>query len=179
MAKALQRLFFALWPENPVRDQLIVTVQQLQKHVAARWIDPENFHITLAFLGDVATGRLPDLNQAAEAVSSVCLELSLDRIEHWRKAQVICLTPSANSPVLAQLAADLTNQLRLNGFALETRPFRAHLTLARKATDPRMAFCLEQPIRWTSSAFVLVASSPISQYTILQSWPLREPVRQC
>ncbi|MFZ4702439.1 MAG: RNA 2',3'-cyclic phosphodiesterase [Candidatus Methylumidiphilus sp.] len=176
----MHRLFFALWPENSVRDALKEIVRQLRPNITARWIEPENLHITLAFLGDVATGRLPDLAQAAETVSSlssVCVDLSLDRVEHWRKPQVICLTPSTHSPVLGRLAANLSNNLRDRGFQLEARPYRAHVTLAHKASTPPMGFHLEHPINWKSSYFVLVESAHDirgSHYTPLQSWPLHE-----
>jgi 2'-5' RNA ligase len=143
--------------------------------MTARWIRPENLHMTLAFLGDVEADRLESLVKAADAVRSRSFALQLDRIEHWRKPQVICLTPTSTSPIPGQLAADLATQLRDAGFELEKRPYRAHLTLARKAVYLPADARLDQPILWQSTAFVLVESDRDTQgshYTLLKSWPL-------
>jgi 2'-5' RNA ligase len=175
MDKATKRVFFALWPDGPTRIALTAAKVQLQPQVTARWIRPENLHMTLAFLGDVETERQEGLVKAADAVRSHRFALQFDRIEYWRKPQVICLLPSVFPAVLGQLAGDLAAQLRNAGFELEKRPYRAHLTLARKAACPPSDVRLNQPILWQSNAFVLVESdrdTPGSHYTVLKSWPL-------
>ncbi|MDD5035876.1 MAG: RNA 2',3'-cyclic phosphodiesterase [Methylococcaceae bacterium] len=167
-----QRLFFALWPEDSIREALVAAMERLKSAASARWIRSENLHMTLAFLGDVETHRLDDLKAAANAVGSPGFTLRLDRIEWWRKPEVICLTPSTPSATLDRLAADLAANLRAVGFTLETRPYRAHLSLARKTVHLPPDSRLLHPITWTSSSFALVESRPGSDYTILQSWPL-------
>ena len=59
---------------------------------------------------------------------------------------------------LARLAADLHAALAAAGFALEPRPFAAHVTLLRKARAPR-SLPLLPPLAWPVDAFTLVASS--------------------
>jgi 2'-5' RNA ligase len=178
MDKATKRVFFALWPEDSTRTELTAAMSRLKTKVTARWIRPENLHMTLAFLGEVETKRLEGLTNVADAVHSHSFELQLDRIEHWRKPQVICLTPTATSPIPGQLAADLTARLRDAGFVLEKRTYRAHLSLARNADYLPEDVRLEQPILWQSTAFVLVESTREpqgSQYAIVESWPLSVP----
>lgn len=104
---ATKRLFFALWPTEPTLGELTKAVCRLQPEINARLMKPANLCMTLAFLGDVEHDRLNDLVEAADKVWSARFELLLDRIEHWPKPQVICLNPSAPSPRLEQLAADL------------------------------------------------------------------------
>ena len=175
MATTLRRLFFALWPEESARNQASEAIGLLKPGLAARWIRPANLHITLAFLGDVETERLDAAQTAADAVDSPGFEMCLDTLEHWRKPQVLCLTPSALPPTLPRLAADLGDRLKAAGFQLEQRPYRPHLTLARKATYLPADTRLTQPIPWKSTGFVLVESHQDSRgasYGILKTWPL-------
>lgn len=170
-----QRLFFALWPEAAARDALAGVIESLKPQLPARWIRPQNLHVTLAFLGDVEAERLTDLDAAADQVRSPGFELALDTIEYWRKPQILCLSPSAPQPVLETLAADLASQLRAADFKLEARPYRAHLSLARDAAGLPAETRLPHPIRWQAKAFVLAESVKDrhgSAYRICKAWPL-------
>jgi len=170
-----KRLFFALWPEAAVRVALAATRQRFKPKLPARWIRPDHLHITLAFLGEVETGRLAAAQAAAASVRAEAVELVLDRVEYWRKPQILCLTPAAACPALERLAAGLAGQLQAAGFKLDKRPFRAHLSLARDAACPPDEVRLESAIVWRSDAFSLVESRQDKRgacYTPLQSWPL-------
>lgn len=169
------RLFFALWPEADTREALAGIIQPLKPRLAARWVRPQNLHITLAFLGDVEAERLDAVDAAADHIQAPRFELSLDTMEYWRRPQILCLSPSVPAPALGQLAADLASQLRTAGFALETRPYRAHLTLARNARGLPVDAQLEQPVRWQATAFVRVESTQDSRgtcYRLRKTWPL-------
>ncbi len=175
MANFKQRLFFALWPEESVRKALVAAMEPMKPKLAAQWIRPANLHITLAFLGDVEAERVGAAYAAADAVSSSGFELSLDTLAHWRKPQILCLSPSAPVPILERFTAELAGQLQTAGFTLDKRPYRPHLTLARKAASLPADAHLERPIPWKSNAFVLVESSQDSRgscYSILKTWPL-------
>lgn len=178
MATAKQRLFFALWPEDSARLAAEAAIQRLRPLLAARWIRPENLHITLAFLGDVADERLGALLAAADSVQASGFTLSLDTLEYWRKPQILCLRPSTMPEPLQALADGLAGTLKTAGFALDGRPYRAHLTLARDAAYLPVNARLEQPILWPTGRFVLVASTQDrlgSRYAILREWPLQTP----
>ena len=177
MVKPTFRLFFALWPEATCRIELAAAQCVLQANIPARWIKPENLHMTLAFLGDVEVKARDGLAAMAKKIQSQNFELLLDRVEYWRKPQVICLTPTAHSPILEQLANDLATGLRNEGYSLEKRPWHAHLTLARRAAYLSAEARLENPIFWKSTDFVLAASTRDalgSTYTVLESWPLSQ-----
>ena len=64
MDKTAKRLFFALWPEDSTRAELTAAMRRLQPEVTARWVMPENLHMTLAFLGDVETDDLEGVGAA-------------------------------------------------------------------------------------------------------------------
>ncbi|GGK71065.1 RNA 2',3'-cyclic phosphodiesterase [Planomonospora parontospora subsp. parontospora] len=56
------RLFVALLPPRPVRDELARALAPHREHwPQLRWADPDNWHLTLAFLGEVAEELLPAL----------------------------------------------------------------------------------------------------------------------
>jgi 2'-5' RNA ligase len=169
------RLFFALWPEQETLRRLQPVVQRLQRASPAHWLPAERLHLTLAFLGAVEAERLPAVLRCGQAVRSDAGELLLDRVEYWRGPGVICLTSSSEHSAVDELAADLAKRLRESAFTLEKRPFRAHLTLARKCTHPPPEAMLSEPIRWPPCEFSLVESVATregSYYRILASWPL-------
>ena len=64
------RLFIAALIPDTVRDALHQAREQLQRAApdrALRWVAPENYHITLLFLGEQDEARLPAIVQAMEA----------------------------------------------------------------------------------------------------------------
>lgn len=134
--------------------------------------------MTLAFLGEVDEIGIDSAKAAAWAVSGAGLTLSLDRVEYWQKPQVLCLTPSISDDKLGQLVADLSSRLRAKGFRLENRPFRPHVTLARKVTALPAGLAWSSSVVWSAQAFVLVASCQTGQgsrYRVIHSWPLDGP----
>ncbi len=166
------RLFFALWPDADRRQELAARVAELTGTIDGKLQCPDQWHVTLEFMGQVPRERQPSLRAAATRVRPSALTLEFDRVEHWRKPQVVCLVASRLPAALATLVAQLRAALTEQGFATETRPFRPHLTLARKvrsAADSR----LEPPLVWRSSGFALVRSvtDPAgSRYEPLEWW---------
>lgn len=101
-----------------------------------RWVDPKNFHITLAFLGEVATERLPELFQSVEAVCALHepFDLSLESFGAFpsqRRPRVIKIGAGEGAHALTRLANDLADELELLGYRKEQRPFAPHLTIGR------------------------------------------------
>ncbi|HYE36974.1 RNA 2',3'-cyclic phosphodiesterase [Methylocaldum sp.] len=170
------RLFFALWPDEAVRASLSRTIESLKQTTTAKWGRPENLHITLAFLGQVSEDRLPLINRVADGVIGQPFELGLDRIEFWRRSGIICLS-SVNTPeALKNLANSLIARLAETGFAMENRPYRAHLTLARKGRSGCISQVLSDPINWSVSSFSLIESQIYragSLYVVRKSWNLQ------
>jgi len=153
------RLFFALWPDEAVRASLARVVETLKQANTAKWVKPEKLHITLAFLGGVNEDRLPLVGRVADGVVGQSFELNLDRIEFWPRSGIICLSPAKAPEALKNLANSLNAELGRAGFAMENRPYRAHLTLARKGCpNGVLPQALDSPIRWGVSSFSLIES---------------------
>jgi 2'-5' RNA ligase len=150
-------LFVALWPPEPVREAI---ARWQSAWVWPRYAAPvpaERLHITLQFLGNVPVLRLADLRSAIH-VQSPPFALALGRPQVWGNGVAVA-RPQDMPMLLRSLQARLVNRLHEAGFVVEERPYRAHVTLARKAahaTAPQQALSVEWPV----NDHVLVRSLP-------------------
>ena len=169
------RLFFALWPGDPLRQALAARVAALVPPGTGRAQRPDQLHLTLEFMGSVPADRLQAIREAADEVRAEPFEVTLDALEYWRRPQVLCLVARETPPALAGLVQALRSGLAARGFDTERRPYRAHFTLARKVVrSPDLA--PTDPVPWPASDFALVESITErsgSIYRPLAAWPLR------
>ena len=91
MAK-VKRLFFALWPDEAVRQQLAAISRQYRPE-GARGVARCNLHATLVFLGSTPKELIPDIFEAAGAIQSASFTLVMQQLEVCRRPQVLCLSP--------------------------------------------------------------------------------------
>jgi RNA 2',3'-cyclic 3'-phosphodiesterase len=174
------RLFFALWPDPPMQEALADAVREVLASLpGARAVPTPNLHLTLAFLGSVPAERVASLDEVAEQVTSAhrsvsSLELTFDRLDHWRQPRILCATASVSSERATSLAEALKRGLLEQGFAPDLKPFRAHVTLARQVSRAPEARELP-PVTWPLEALALVHSRTDpsgSVYSIHRSWAL-------
>ncbi|MGO4107806.1 RNA 2',3'-cyclic phosphodiesterase [Paenibacillus sp. YAF4_2] len=123
-----------------------------------RWVDPHDLHITLHFIGDTSISTIPDIKQAmTEAVSEsnvFPLELSnLDIFGRKDQPSVLWLGLKEIPKSLLQLHNKLGQSLHSAiGFTPETRPYRPHVTLARKYAANET--CTPEKLQSLSSPFL-------------------------
>lgn len=152
------RLFLALWPPAGVLEALQAHAAAWSWPAQARATRPERLHVTLHFLGSVADARLPALRTTL-AVPWPGAELVFDEARVW-PGGIAVLEASTVPPELAALHAELAARLAALDIALEARPWRPHVTLARKAfgARPPAAFT---PVRWRAAgSHALVRTLP-------------------
>lgn len=169
---AALRLFFALWPDDRQREDLLAATRGMTLAAAGRAVPSGNLHVTIAFLGNVAADRIPALRALAAARAWPEARLEFDRLAWWPKARLLCLEAPSLPPAFATAVQAFHDDLRLAGFGVERRPFRAHITLARSVAappiDPRGQSI--PPVTWPVREVVLVASTPTrdgSAYRVL------------
>lgn len=162
------RLFLALWPSSATLAALREHAQAWSWPPAARRTPPRRLHVTLHFLGDVPAQRLPALRQGLAAAWEGC-ELLLDLPQIW-PGGIAVLEASRVPAALAALHQRLGGQLAELGLAAETRRFRPHVTLARKAVGALPP--AGGPVRWQAApGYALMRSLPGRQgYETLQSF---------
>jgi len=172
-AETTQRLFFALWPSAAVRSALDQLAHRQVRKLAKR-MPAENLHITLAFPGQVSAGVRSCLEQAADRLSGRPFTLHLDQVGHWPRPRIIWAGPTHTPHELWSLVGRLRAVLDGCGILPETRPFQAHVTLARKASRGPTGKKIE-PIDWPVHGFSLVESITASvgpAYRVLRTWAL-------
>lgn len=168
-----QRLFFALWPDAAVRAALAQSSRELLGRRVKR-VPEANLHITLAFAGPVTAAVRQCLEQQAAGIRGTPFELTLERVGHWPRPRILWAGPVHTPPELWSLVGGLNSAFEACGLARETRPYQAHVTLARKISRAPTATSIE-PIRWSISDFCLVESVAGPQgasYRVLTSWTL-------
>ncbi|MEM8628340.1 MAG: RNA 2',3'-cyclic phosphodiesterase [Pseudomonadota bacterium] len=131
----MPRLFSALAvPEEDV-DRLYELRRSLP---GARWVDPENYHITLQFFGDVDPHTADALERDLAQVSAEPFDVRLSGLGHFGGERARSLWAGVVAgPELAQLASAHRRVARACGLEPERRKFHPHVTIARFASGVR------------------------------------------
>jgi RNA 2',3'-cyclic 3'-phosphodiesterase len=179
------RIFFAIDLPPSAKEELgsfVGTLKKKSKSKAIRWTRPENLHITLQFLAEVDSTHLQRLiekvrGQLQGVIQAATLTLgSLHLFPNPYRPRVIVLDV-APQEVLRELASLIGKGIQSCDYPLESRPFRAHLTLGRikYAKDTNTDFlseCAPPTIQnLEMSEVVLFRSEPQEQgstYTVLE-----------
>ena len=132
-----------------------------------RWVRPEQMHLTLRFLGDTPTGKLPTLADALDTLAANQAPFALRLTDvgcfpNARRPRVVWVGLGGEEAKLLALVAALEAALRPLGWPPEDRPFRAHLTLGR-VKDERAA----QGVDW--SAAVPALDVPVTAVHLIES----------
>ena len=169
----MPRLFFALWPDDDTRKQLQLVMQSIPR-IRGKAVQPENLHITLAFLGPVDDEMVDGLEVAAMQIKARGFELKLDTIGWWRKAGILWMAPAVIPEELDLLVARVNEVSKECGIALDGRPYKPHLTLARKAVLANHQI-QDLSVNWQVKDFALVQSITHhsgAQYSVRRSYSL-------
>lgn len=159
------RLFVSLELPPEVRTHLAAEL------AGSRTTDVAQWHITLAFVGewDDPTTLVPGLAEVATAAAPLTLRL------HGGGAFPGALWAGVAGDVagLRRLATGVGAACRAAGVQLEDRPFRPHVTVARRVRDPRRLADYEGPA-WTATQVELVRShlGATARHEVLERFPL-------
>jgi RNA 2',3'-cyclic 3'-phosphodiesterase len=98
----------------------------------ARWIDPENYHVTLRFIGDVDDDIAQEVAWLLGKVRRKDFELRLDGLQSFggRKPRAVIAAVAPSQSVM-ELQAEHERLLRRVGLDPEARKYTPHVTLAR------------------------------------------------
>lgn len=185
------RLFVAVWPPPGAVAELLRAVEEQRPGPAdLRWTPSSQWHLTLAFLGQVPGGRdatgaslEPRLARAAARGEPIRLRL---RGAGRFGDRILYTGVDGDTDALRRLAASVGAAARRAGIDMDDRPYRPHLTLARagRETDLHPLVAALQGfegVHWVASELTLVHSRPSDgvgrppRYDILTSWPLGGP----
>lgn len=131
------RTFIAIELSTTIRDSL-AQIQSHLKYAGAdvKWVEKNNIHLTLKFLGEVDEARCANVKSALDeiAAGSKPFEISLKDIGAFPNIdypRVIWVGLDKGAKESTELAVKIDDALSKLGFQKETRPFAAHLTLGR------------------------------------------------
>jgi 2'-5' RNA ligase len=168
------RLFFAVVPDPAARERIAAASQPLSLEQGARRVPRENYHMTLAFVGEVAASQLPLMLNVGAAQKERAFSVTFDAYEYWPKPGVIVTAARLIPDELHRLWRQLHRELAAHAWALEPKPLRPHVTLARKVSQPPVLQAMSA-FDWCVRDFCLMCSDTSgirSAYTVVDTWPL-------
>jgi RNA 2',3'-cyclic 3'-phosphodiesterase len=179
----MPRLFTALEIPRHIGDQLAMMRGGLP---GARWIDSENYHLTLRFIGDIDDALASDIAGLLGRMRRRPFEIRLDGLTSFggRKPRALVAVATPVAPLI-ELQAEHERLLQRLGLEPEGRKYTPHVTLARlrETSSRQVADYLSARGHYRSSAFEISrfvlfssrASVGGGPYVVEADYPLAEP----
>jgi RNA 2',3'-cyclic 3'-phosphodiesterase len=165
------RLFAGIPVPDPARQELASVLDGLRsKNWPVRWVRPEGLHLTLKFFGSVEDGVVESLGTAlataAEGTGPIPLTCTgIGGFPNPRRARVVWI--GLEAPGSLELLQDAVERACANqGFPLEGKPYRPHITLGRVRDGERLPpdawsdLPARYGIRFLAEELVLFQSQP-------------------
>jgi 2'-5' RNA ligase len=179
------RTFIGVDIGKAIRERAVALQEKLSQSAnGVKWVEPENLHITLLFLGEVDDREVPAVCRAVaeQTIQHPAFEMSVEKLgcfPHPRRPRIIWIGVGQGEKELCALHDALEPPLlQLGCYRREERQYRPHITLGRVRTDrppDKLASALTQNQAWEGGRVpvheVLVMSSELTpqgpNYTIL------------
>jgi 2'-5' RNA ligase len=136
--KSTIRTFFALRLRDPIARQLASYADNLavyDKKVEVDWVDSDNYHLTLCFLGDLPIEKIEELTQAAKKYLSneSSLNIHLENIDSYQSASnwTLIAAKTSNTAELDALHSLVVTFAEQAGISIAKEGFSPHVTLGR------------------------------------------------
>lgn len=170
-----KKLFLGIALDKLQRQQIV----QLQEHfpLEVRRVPAANLHMTLVFFGQVSNKTQRKLEKGISALHKPKFSVTLNKLAHWKKPKILCITGESKDKGLQQLAKDCQLLAAALDLPSSEHVFTAHITVARKARQlppPADGLRLE-PVVLKPEEIHLFESKSVEtgvEYRILRSWPL-------
>ena len=168
------RLYFALWPQETVRQRLHLAAATIAVDSSGRRVPRANLHLTLHFIGNVYFAQMECLQRAARLVRASAFDLTIDHQGYFNKPRVAWLGCRNPPAALDDLHQQLGRHLQICDYEPEARPYQPHVTVARK-TGTIAAEASFAAIDWRVTEFALIEVRAIDngvQYRAVETYPL-------
>ncbi|HWJ94643.1 MAG TPA: RNA 2',3'-cyclic phosphodiesterase [Telluria sp.] len=163
---ATTRLFLALWPNEAERAALAGWRDAWGWPRGATPVTDDKLHLTLHFLGNQPSERLPDFLDGL-AVPFSPFRIELGQPVQWPHGLAV-LEPFTEPDELLQLHASLAAALAKLGLTPEARQFRPHVTMSRRAANAVIP-AEHPPLAWDIDHYALVESRG-GKYSVLRTY---------
>lgn len=165
------RSFVGLELNEEVRRNIIDLMTELRRTKApVKWVEPENLHLTLKFLGDVPEDLLDAVKATLHSVAQGTPEFSF-RVEgtggfpNLRRPRVLWVGVVPETSLM-RLQESVETALKALGFPREDRPFHPHITLGRVKRPVTITELLRLLGEYRATAFGVV---PATYLTLFRS----------
>ncbi len=174
------RTFIAVEIPDNQKNIIWNSIQEFKKlGLPVKWVEFENLHITLKFIGEIDEKKLDKILTTLSSVSirTKPFAVQLENVGCFpgiRNPRVLWIGVSQGSNELISLTEDIENELSKCGVKKENKKFHPHLTFGRIKTPCRVDEVLNRTIkteRFEIGAFVLFKS------TLLPSGPVYEKIK--
>jgi RNA 2',3'-cyclic 3'-phosphodiesterase len=183
------RTFIAVDPGQPIRDHLVAVQESLARTgTEVKWVEPENLHVTLLFLGEVDEREVHRVcRMVADGVrEQPAFPMTIETVgcfPNVRRPRVLWAGVGEGAQPLCAIHDALEEPLTELGYRREERRYAPHITLGRVKSDrptERLGAALAKHAEWkggeTTVHEVLVMSSELTprgpNYTVLSRAPL-------
>ena len=162
------RLFVGIELPDELKERLAAICNGVP---GAKWVGPENLHLTLRFIGEVSEARFADVDAALSAVRAPGFELTLSGIGHFSSGKVprvLWVGVEKNEP-LGYLHGRVEAACARAGLDSERRKFSPHITLARlnNVSTSRLGAFLSGNSLFKSAPFL------VGEFTLFSSFLAR------
>ena len=141
---ALIRAFIAVELPAELKSELAELEGQLKKNspLMVKWVDPNNIHITLKFLGEIAENSIEELilaiEESTQGIQPFKLEVrEVGAFPNLERAQVLWVGVKGELDKITKLQKRIESNTEQLGFPRESRGFSPHLTLGRVRDEAR------------------------------------------
>jgi 2'-5' RNA ligase len=187
------RCFIAIDIDNETRAELKDLQAKLRREAdlgkgSVKWVEPENIHLTLKFLGEVRDNEIIDICNITKDVAGRYnrFQIELGGVGSFggRSARVVWVGSEEGVEILEKIQQELESNLEEKGWPRENKRFSAHLTLCRiknAKAGIKMAQLAEQykdyKIGIINVDSIIVFQSQLTRqgpiYNVISKYPLR------
>lgn len=160
------RLFIGISIGDEAREALFSAAARMRKIADGRYVERDMYHITLAFLGELEIGRMGEIRAAMDEAAGRAgkVTLTLGRAGYFGRGESAILYGGvAGAEELRPVADGLRRALAARNLPFDPKPFRAHITLARRvnATEELLGVPVT-PVTFQADALTLFHSCRVN-----------------
>lgn len=175
------RAFIAISLTKEIQDKILKIQEQLRRSNAdVKWVEPENIHLTLKFLGNVEEKKIEKIKGILEKISEEYEKFSMELLKigafpKLSNPRVIWIGIEKGKEKLQKTFSDLEEGLNKVGFKKEEREFSAHITIGRVKSPLNRSKLLEEIKRTNFERMnLLVTKISLFKSTLTPKGPIYE-----